>query len=229
MKESDLLQHFPRLWHMAEDGSWESIRKHGLLSTTALLDLFGINGAERAAIESERRPKSIKIEADGLGSVTIRDNIPLTASALEKCLTPGITPREWFELLNGRSFFWLSRERLRTLLNARAYRGRPQTVLTVDTAKLLAAHRDRIELSPINSGATLYNPQKRGNETFQKIADYPFDERRRTRKPTAAVVELVVPGGVPDIKNHLVAVHSVHNGVSTELWRRLGSDADDGP
>jgi hypothetical protein len=229
LKESDLLKHFPRLWHMAEDGSWESIRKHGLLSTTALLDLFDVNGAERLAIESERRPKSVKIEKDGFGGAIIRDNIPLTASALEKCLAPGITPKEWFELLNDRSFFWLSQDRLRTLLNARAYRGRPQTVLTVDTAKLLAAHRGRIELSPINSGATLYNPQKRGYETFRKIADYPFEERRKTRKPAAAVVELVVPGGVPDIKDHLVAVHSVHNGVSKELWRRSGSDPEDGP
>jgi hypothetical protein len=229
LKEADLLEHFPRLWHMAEDGSWDSIKKHGLLSTSALLDLYGVNGAERAAIESERRPELVRIAADGLYGATIRDNKPLTTSALEKCLAPDITPKEWFELLNDRTFFWLSRDRLRTLLNARAYRGRPQTVLTVDTAKLLAAHRHRIELSPINSGSTIYKPQKRGRQTFQSIADFPFDERRRTRKATAAVVELVLPGGVPDIADYLVAVHSVDKGVPKELWRRPGSDPGDGP
>jgi len=229
LKESDLLKYFPRVWHMAEDGSWDSIRKHGLLSTTALLDLYGVTGAERISIESQRRPDSVKIHAKGLEGAIIRDNKPLTASALNKCLDPDITPKEWFELLNERSFFWLSQDRLRTLLDARAYRGRPQTVLTVDTAKLVTAHRDRIELSPINSGSTIYKPQKRGRETFRSIADYPFDERRRTRTPAASVVELVVSGGVPDIEDHLVAVHSIHKGVSKELWRRPGSDADDGP
>jgi hypothetical protein len=65
-------------------------------------------------------------------------------------------PEQWFETLNARVFFWLSRKRLRKLLNARAYRARPQTVLTLDTASLVDANRDRIRLSPINSGATIY-------------------------------------------------------------------------
>ena len=51
MKEADLIAHFPRIWHMAEDGSFESIFKHGLMSTSALLDLYGIDGDERTALE----------------------------------------------------------------------------------------------------------------------------------------------------------------------------------
>lgn len=229
MKEADLLKYFPRLWHMAEDGSWESIKKHGLLSTTALLDLYGIRGAERKALESERRPESVKIAAKGHAGATVRDNKPLTASALEKCLAPGITPTEWFELLNKRAFFWLSRDRLRGLLKARAYRDRPQIVLTVDTAKLVAAHRDRVELSPINSGSTIYKPQPRGKQTFLSIDDYPFDERRKTRSPKNSVAELVVAGGVPDIAKHLIAVHRIFENKPAELWRLPGSSKDDGP
>ncbi|WP_249225538.1 DUF7002 family protein [Tardiphaga alba] len=229
MNEADLTNNFPRLWHMAEAGSWESIKKHGLLSATALLDLYKVTGMARTAIESERRPESVKVTADGLEGAIIRDNKPMTASALEKCLDPDITPKEWFELLNDRSFFWLSRDRLRTLLGAKAYRGRPQTVLTVDTQSLLKAHRETVQLSPINSGATLYNPQPRGRNTFSSIADYPFEEWRKKRNLANSIVELVVPGGVKDIADHVVAVHSFEKGVSTELWRRPGSSPDDGP
>ena len=228
MKEQDLIACFPRLWHMAEDGSWDSICKHGLLSTTALLDLYRMEGEHRHAFEAQRRPNSVPISREGLPKAIIRDQKPMTASALGKCLI-NMTPEEWFRLLNKRVFFWLSRERLRRLLNARAYRGRPQTVLTLDTASLVAAHGARIELSPINSGATIYNPQPRGRETFLPISDFPFDERRKTRAPEDAVAELVVRESVPDIKDHLVAAHWIHGDKHKELWRRTGSDPDDGP
>jgi hypothetical protein len=229
LKEEDLIVHFPRLWHMAEDGSWDSIRRHGLLSTTALLDLYGVEGDRRLALEARRRPDSVPISGDGLPNAVIRDQKPMTESALAKCLTGGMTPEEWFRLLNQRAFFWMSRERLRGLLNARAYRGRPQTVLTVDTASLVAAHRPRIELSAINSGATIYNPQPRGRNTFLPIADYPFDERRKTRRPEQSVVEFVVCDGVPDITNHLIAAHRMHGDDCKELYRRAGTDSADGP
>lgn len=35
---------WPRLFHLTEAGGWEAIREHGPLSTTALLDRFGITG-----------------------------------------------------------------------------------------------------------------------------------------------------------------------------------------
>jgi hypothetical protein len=47
-----LASRYPVLFHMAEDGSWESIRERGLLSTSALLDLFEVEAEERFAIES---------------------------------------------------------------------------------------------------------------------------------------------------------------------------------
>lgn len=229
MKETDLLRYFPRLWHMTEQGSWDSIKKHGLLSTSALLDLYGIKGTDRTAIEQRRRPASVKLAAAGLAGATIRDNKPLTLAALEKSLAADMTPQAWFELLNQRTFFWLSRKRLRILLNARAHRGRTHTVLTIDTATLLAVHRERIELSPINSGAAIFKPVKRSRQTFQTIADFPFVERRNTRSPSDAVVELVVTGGIPDIAEHVVSVHTMGGRVLEEIWRRPGSDADDGP
>ncbi|MGY3495940.1 DUF7002 family protein [Bradyrhizobium sp. USDA 4502] len=229
MKEEDLLRNYPRLWHMAEDGSWESIKKHGLLSTTSLLDLYKYKGKPRHELESARRPDSVLIAADGLPHAVVRDQKPMTASALEKCLTDGTTPEQWFETLNARVFFWLSQVRLRGLLNARAYRGRPQTVLTLDTASLVDANRDRVRLSPINSGATIYNPAPRGLDTFLPIKEYPFEKWRKKRPLRNSVVELTVLDGVSDITDHAIAVHSVHDGKLTELWRRRGSDRNDGP
>lgn len=229
MKETELLQHYPTLWHMAEDGSFDSIMEFGLLSTSALLDLHGIEGAERNALERMRRPESVSINGKNVPAATIRDNKPMTASALEKCLQDGLTPEEWFAILNDRAFFWLSKKRLNKLLNARAYRSRPQTVLTVNTESLLEAHRDKIELSPLNSGATIYNPLPRGRDSFLPIGDYPFAQRRQEKGREYWVVELVVRGGVPDIKDHLIAAHHVHNGTKKELWRRPGAAADKGP
>ena len=228
MKESDLLRHFPRLWHMAEDGSLDSIMKHGLLSTSSLLDLYGIVGKDRHGLEAQRRPESVRISKEDFPNAVIRDQKPMTESALAKCLDDGLTPEEWFKILNQRTFFWLSRERLDGLLRARAYRKRPQTVLTVDTESLVNAHRERIELSPLNSGATIYNPQPRGRRTFVSIADYPFEKWCKKRPARNAVVELVAREGVPDIREHLIAAHRVYNGKKKELWRRPGTRPDDG-
>jgi hypothetical protein len=64
-------------------------------------------------------------------------------AALRRCLQDGLTPSDWYRLLNSKVFFWPSEERVAGLLGARAYRGRSQVVLRVDTASLLsdAAHR----------------------------------------------------------------------------------------
>ena len=53
MDAAGLASMYPRLYHMAEEGSWPSIRRHGLLSTSALLDRCLVSGRRRAGIESE--------------------------------------------------------------------------------------------------------------------------------------------------------------------------------
>jgi hypothetical protein len=153
----------------------------------------------------------------------------MSDAALRKCLQDGITPSGWYETLNAKVFFWLSRERLRRLLGAKAYRDAPQTILTLRTDTLVEAHRDRILLSPINSGSTIMNPQPRGRDTFLPIEEYPFHTWRRKRSRATAVVELTVTGGVPDITDHVLAVHRFYKGKAQELWRSAFSTPDDGP
>jgi hypothetical protein len=220
---------YPYLWHMAEPGSWPSIRQRGLLSTSALLDEYGIDAATRAAIESRRRPSSVPVRRAGLPDAVIRDQRPMSDGALVKCLRDDLTPADWYRMLNERTFFWLSRARLRRLLEARAYRGRPQTILTLETRSLVEAHSDQIELSPINSGSTIFNPVPRGLRTFLPIEEYDFEAWRRKRPVVEAVVELVVRRGVPDVRDHVLCVHDWTGDAMTEVWRRPEVDPSVGP
>lgn len=197
--------YYPRLYHMAEADVWPSVQKYGLLSTTALLDLFGVNGDQRRAIETEHRPESIPITHPKHGTAIIRDQKPMRERTLHKCLR-GITPQEWYKMLNGRVFLWVTAERVQTLLNAKAYLDREHTVITVETAPFLARYIGSIFLSRINSGSTLYNPRERGLQTFLSLNDYPFDERRRLRGPANAVAEVAVDYGVPDLPDFTIRV-----------------------
>ncbi len=206
MTVDQLVFHYPRVYHMANAGTWESIRQRGLLSTTAILDLLGINGRERYRIESCHRPTAVEKTHPQHGTMVIRDQAPMRESALHRCLD-GVSPRQWYELLNRMAFFWITEARVQTLLGAKLYRNLEHTVITIDTASLLARHADRVSLSPINSGNTLYNPPRRGRYTFLSIAEYPFEERRRKRGLANAVAELAVDYSVPDLIRHTIAVH----------------------
>ena len=196
----ELLSDCPVLFHMAEAGSWSSIRRHGLLSTQALLDLFAVEGGKRETIEARRRPQGVVLEDAEHGRVKIRDNKPINDKALEKCLEGGLSPADWYRMLNARVFFWLSPKRLGKLLGARAYAGDAHDILELEARPLVEACRDRITLSPINSGATGRFPVARGLSTFLPIAEYPYAAWRRKRTKGERVVELAVSGGVPDVE-----------------------------
>ena len=200
------------------------------MSAAALVEAYGCSEAECETLLCKRRPHSVRLERDGLPGAVLRDQKPMSDSALASCLDDGMSPAQWYELLNSRSFFWLSRDRIWRLLRARAYRGAAQTVLTVDTRALVAAHRERIWLSPINSGSTLFSPQPRGLATFSRTDDFPFTQRAATRPPRNNVVELLVEHAVPDLAEHVLAVHRVRDkSILEELWRSDRAQADDHP
>lgn len=200
---------FPRLYQMAEEGSWPGIERHGLLSNTALLDLFGVRGSRRERLESTRRPESVAIEHPIHGRAIIRDQKPLDEAGLRRSLRDGLTPRDWYRILNRKVFFWLTRERLDRLLNARAARDKRHTVIVLDTARLLARHSREVVLSPINSGCTKPYPQERGLDTFLPLESYPFEDWDRRRRGTDPVVELAVDYAVPAIRELCLSVTDV--------------------
>src|SRR5258708_5414053 len=97
-----LASYYPRLFHMSHAGSWPSVRRYGLLSTTALLDLFEVTGAERHALESCRRSKSEEIVHPQHGRAMLRDQQPMNEKKLANALMDGLRPRDWYKLLNGK-------------------------------------------------------------------------------------------------------------------------------
>lgn len=200
IEPEQFVERFPQLWHMAEAGSWDSIVKHGLLSTTALLDLYEVHGPEREIIETERRADSVTIHHPEHGIAVIRDQKPLNLTVLERTIE-GATVAEFCRILNSRVFFWVNKARLEKLRNAPPYKNRPHLMLTLDTAQVVDAHTDDIRLSHLNSGAVYPAANyPRGPATFQPFATYPWDERRRknSREP---VVEMAVMYSVPDAAN----------------------------
>lgn len=201
-----LSRQFPFLYHMAEAASWPSIEKYGLLSTSALLDLFKISGPRRVLIEAQHRSESIKIRNTAYGVATIRDQKPMSDNGLIRCLKDDLTPSQWYKILNEKVFFWLSYDRLMRLVNAKAYRNRRHCVLTINTAQLLKRHSERVVLSPINSGCTKPYPHPRGRNTFLPMAEYQFDYWSKKRNRKDPIVELAVRHSVPDLREFIVNV-----------------------
>jgi len=193
----------PVLYHMAEFGTWESIRTHGLLSTSALLDLFGYTGEKRANIEQCRRRTSIPITDDQHGKAVIRDQRPMSDSKLAKCLRDALTPSDWYRLLNGKVFFWLTEARLLTLM--KAYADSEHLVLEVDTRELLRRRGDSVMLAPMNTGTTTPMAFPRGLSTFQPPNKYRFEMNKKKKGGAKkAIVELTVAYSVPQISEFTV-------------------------
>jgi hypothetical protein len=194
-----LYSRYPLVYHMAALGSWPSIKQRGLLSTSALLDLFEIDADLRHAIETRKRRESVVISHPEYGSATIRDQKPLHDSMLARCLRGRVSVEDWHRLLNGRVFFWVDEKRLNDLRAARAYREQRQTVIFADTRKLVERYASRIRLAHINTGATRSVSHFRDFETFKTIEQY---DRKK-------VVELTIDRSVPDLSDFVIRVEEI--------------------
>jgi hypothetical protein len=194
----------PRLFHVTTPGAWPSIAAQGLLSSAALLARLGVAADRAAALTTRRREAEVPVQgADGARAV-LNDNLPLSEAALAKCLDDGLSPAEWLAMLNARVFFWADEAGLARLLGARMNRGRAREVLVVDTLGLARTHAARMELCPINSGATICRPARRGRNTFTPLGAMGYREWRRRRGGMDRIIDVTVRGGVPDIARHVI-------------------------
>ncbi len=215
MDTEKLIALHPVLFHMADARNWASIQEHGLLSTSALLGLYEVQGPERQAIESARRPAMVTISS-AQGNAYVRDQHPLQMSALASCLD-GMSPQEWLRLLNGRVFFWPTRERMEKMLAV--YQHDEQAVFEVDTRLLLECYGPSVELSRINSGfaSTRYQAARRGHSTFVPLADFAFSSKNK-------IAEVTVPRAVPDIFSLTIRVFERRKGHQERLlWQEPAS------
>jgi hypothetical protein len=201
------------IYHLAEAANLPFIRRDGLLSTKALLDMACMRGNERNRLESCQRLQHMRLP----NGVQVRDQRPMPANALDNCLV-GMAPSEWYALINSKVFFWLDVDRMNRQCGAGE--PRPQVVLKVDTNRLLTQYAERIALSPINTGYALRRPAKRGRCTFvpysvwvdsgwsSETEGLGTPSRRRSHHP----VELTVAYAVSEIMIFVVRVYPLGPG-----------------
>jgi hypothetical protein len=196
-----------RVYQLAEEANWRSIQRIGLLSAADLMAHVGLSGVDRERLERSQR-MGHTVLADG---VEIRDQLRMPATALRACLI-GMEPADWYALMNSRVFFSLDPIRLNRLRGG--CEPRPQVVLILDTAGLMAGYAGRASVTPINSGHALRRAARRGAGTFvpygawvesgwaSEAARLGIRERSRSHRP----VELAIAGAIPDVMRYVVAV-----------------------
>ena len=227
-----LVENHPYIFHMSAPGSWPSIRRHGLLSTTALLDLFEYDPKTRRKFESCRRRNWEPINHPDHGNVMIRDQKPLSDAGLKKALPKDMSPACWYEILNSMVFFFPSRDGLEKMLNV--YGELRNTVLVVNTKSLLKTNEGNIYLSPINSGFTdsrftknknCKNIAYRDKNTFVRLGAEPETVRGRKRN---SVVEIAAKYAIRDIIEHVERVEEIGGGkASATTWSKTQIIHDD--
>src|SRR6185369_11493339 len=209
------MRRLTHVYHMAEVANWPAIQRDGLHSTTALLDLAGVTGAERERLERCQRLTSAVLPT----GAQIRDQRPMPPEALTRCLI-GMSPSEWYAIINAHVFFWLDPARLNR--QRAACGARPQVVLTIDAEALAETYAARIALTPINTGNARRQPATRGAATFvsytlwvasawdSEAASLGPPLRPRSHPPA----ELTVTGSIPDMMRYVVAVQELAPGQS---------------
>lgn len=119
-------------------------------------------------------------------------------SALERALDDGLTPGDWYALLNDFVFFWLDAGRVERQRSACG--GRPQVLLTFDGALLLDRFGADAFVSPINSGNARRKPARRGLGTlvpYDAWLERGWPTGTRHRPPAELLIRSTIPVGPP--------------------------------
>ena len=208
MKPCELAQRIPRLFHVTRPGAGVSIKLRGMRCAQSLIAESVLSATEQVATADMPRAAEVPLTLRDGSFVALNDNLPLNLSKLAPYLDGEWTPVDWLRWLNQHVFFWPSEQRLASLLNARANRGRERDVLVFDMMSLLSSHSDRVALSPINSGSTIHLPARRGPATFTSMGALSFDDWQRLRGMSKRdqVAEVVVRGDLLDAGQHLMEI-----------------------
>jgi hypothetical protein len=186
------------VYHLAEEANWSAIEEHGLLPAEVLISNALSAEPSGLSLKRAQRTKHTVLPT----GVHIRDQKPMPPKALASCLV-GLTPPDWYALINAHVFFWFDPERLN---RQRAACGtRPQIVAIVRTAELLEQFAQVTFLTPFNIGYALRRPARRCEATLVQYSVWSSSGwltetqatgcRPRSRKHRPA--ELLVRGPVP--------------------------------
>jgi hypothetical protein len=127
-------------------------------------------------------------------------------------LLEGVGRQGWFEFLNKKVFFWVSKDDLVKMICAWQYSGKPQWVITVNTRPLLQQYSDKASVSDQNTGS-LYSMRKRGPKSFVPFNDCPIK---------ANIKELIIDYQVSNFSDFVISVDEcIGNKVSEERVFRV--------
>lgn len=196
-------------FHIADAENWLSIQRSGLFSASRLIARDRLE--EDAALPfAGHRATGMRLPSGAL----IRDQSPMPPEALRRCLDPGLTPRDWYDLVNSKVYFWLDQDRLDRHLAACG--ARAQILVAVDLPALLERHGDAAFLTPFNVGNARRRPASRGRRSFVPFAAWLEDrwlseaEPGRPPRPRShPPAEIAIEGAVPNLMDFVLDVRPV--------------------
>ena len=203
-----------RAFHLADRDNWAAIQRDGLHSAAVLIARAGLRG--RAARPfAGYRDTGMQLPS----GARLRDQRPMPPAALQRCLDDGLSPDDWYRLVNDKVFFWLDEDRLHR--HVAACGKRPQLIVTVDLRALVERHGSRAFVTPFNVGNARRRPAARGRRTFVPLAAWLTARWQSEAEPGAAPrarshrpAELAIAGSVPDLMALVVAVRPARQGRS---------------
>ena len=214
------------LYHVTARCSWPSIKRHGLLSTNALLKASGVSDSERCRIGFEHRGHCEVVHGlvscDPPLKAFIRDQTPLRDGRLKRELKKQkahILHRNWYKRQNARVFFYPSKKEAVDLACGYAANDHPQDILVFRTESLIEVHKSAIRLCAFNSGATNRKstvPEDRygkwHDRLFQCVEDYPYAYWKEKYNRSRAVKEFTILHGIPSPHRHIIKMLRTDDG-----------------
>ncbi|MBU8537117.1 DUF7002 family protein [Falsiroseomonas tokyonensis] len=178
------------VWHLAPRAALPMLRRHGLLSTAALVRMFEVPEPDATRLLETNRDQFTPLHHPRHGTVELRRQQMWDSKLGPALAGSGTTPAQWRRHINGHVFFWLDPARLDGL--AKADPKRPQVPLRIDLVRLLQRHETAALLTPINTGAVRHPRHRRSLADWHMLGAYADPRGRRP-------VELAIPWAVPDL------------------------------
>ena len=185
----------PALFHTTDVSARAGIERYGLLSASELAALCGVQGDNAVELRERRRSQAITLPSSDGYEFVLRDQKPMSDKTLRKCLDDSLEPSDWYRAVNSRVFFFVHPNKVTQLQSAKATAGSKKLLLKIDTKSFLSKYYEVCEVTTFNVGFALRKPVRRSLRSFIPL--------RRYSGSISRIVELTVPGSVPDIMDFI--------------------------